>query len=299
MSKRKASTLGDGHQSHKPWKWRNQLTQLQAVQVLEKDKSFPGYVLDVDHDKKEVFIHYNGFPSTYDEWIPWKSPRLQYPLPIFHTLTKPTRSDQKHNLEICQICLDRLKNPTQALVCGHMFCNGCLQRFHQDRPDICPSCNVTRTFVKDVHFERMQFADKVECQGCANVIDGDKVSSSSSNFEICPKSKYTCDLCQETLKSFDPEHYQTCTGVRYECGFSMLSFSYSEFKKHIRDYLNCMQCGTPFQRYTDRIPHIETCPNNLLTCPFKYCAYEGTWKEIQEHAKNGRQEHYNLLRNEY
>eukprot|EP01040_Poterioochromonas_malhamensis_P027071 gene27071-34223_t len=33
-------------------------------------------IMNIDHREQSVFVHYNGWPRRWDEWIRWDSPRL-------------------------------------------------------------------------------------------------------------------------------------------------------------------------------------------------------------------------------
>ena len=45
-------------------------------------------------------------------------------------------------VNICAICLDKVRNPKMLSKCGHTFCTGCIDEyFHKDKPK-CPTCGV-------------------------------------------------------------------------------------------------------------------------------------------------------------
>jgi hypothetical protein len=64
-------------------------------------------ILDVDRLEKRLFVHYNGWPARWDEWLPFDSPRLA-----------PFRSRTVHSSLAPQACPEPNILPTQAIMTG-------------------------------------------------------------------------------------------------------------------------------------------------------------------------------------
>ncbi|XP_066936159.1 TNF receptor-associated factor 4-like [Clytia hemisphaerica] len=69
----------------------------------------------------------------------------------------------------CAICLLVLREPVQAVKCGHRFCEKCIGEFHLQNPGKCPKDWQEIQVFPDVGKKREILSLKIRC---ANFVDG-------------------------------------------------------------------------------------------------------------------------------
>lgn len=156
----------------------------------------------------------------------------------------------------CPICFLVLRDPSQLVCCGHVFCTRCIEKALRDGNGSCPMCaRVNPTIFVDQHFKRMLASYRVYC------IHQEQEEETGNNGGGCTWSGELGQL--ETHLNFNPTPDTQLNGCQYV-------------------EVNCNSCNGKIKRSCLNRHQSNLCPQRSTMCP--HCNYISTHVVItQDH----------------
>ena len=157
--------------------------------------------------------------------------------------------------QMCPICHLVARKACQANCCGKIFCKGCLGKLRQYSDEFkCPICRkmLGKRYFKDKRMEREILHLQIYCtnknEGCSwqgNLQDID------THIQACRNQEVTCYKCDVYMQRHQLEIHNSdeCLQRDYKC------------------------------------PHLEECPDLVLTCPNEGCEVEIKRQEMGSHQQ--------------
>ncbi|KAK3095742.1 hypothetical protein FSP39_018426 [Pinctada imbricata] len=65
------------------------------------NKWYPAKIVDIEEDEQSVMIHFDGWNSRYDEWVPMTSEKLRPRVRYSSRKDKPRHGVCHHNMGVC------------------------------------------------------------------------------------------------------------------------------------------------------------------------------------------------------
>lgn len=205
----------------------------------------------------------------------------------------------------CSMCLEVMENASCLTRCGHSFCQACLKRAIQRKPE-CPQCRQQgEDCVPNFTLRKLIASLSVRCahEGCAAVMPR---SDLDAHVLKCPNGPHKCnvpnssdphDWCSFTCGSEAErvQHRQRCDYVLVQCPHGCGDqFSAKLLSAHERSCLavplQCPDCGASMSR-GEFAEHL--CPNEEIQC--ELCQKALTRRQLGDHMEEAAKEHVNQL----
>ncbi|XP_066933486.1 TNF receptor-associated factor 4-like [Clytia hemisphaerica] len=101
----------------------------------------------------------------------------------------------------CAICHLILRDPVQAVDCGHRFCKNCISQFHQTNPAKCPMDWKTIQIFPDIGKKREILNLQIRCQNHEEGCDWqNEIREEENHLQNCGYERVSCELkCGEDI----------------------------------------------------------------------------------------------------
>uniref|UniRef100_A0A7M5UVC7 Uncharacterized protein n=1 Tax=Clytia hemisphaerica TaxID=252671 RepID=A0A7M5UVC7_9CNID len=134
----------------------------------------------------------------------------------------------------CAICHLILREPVQAVKCGHRFCTKCIGEFHQTNPEKCPMDWQTIQVFPDIGKKREILNLQIRCQnheeGC---VWQNEIRELENHLKNCGYQKVPCELkCGENvLQKNMPKHLVVECRMILRCAFKDYGCTFKDLPK--------------------------------------------------------------------
>lgn len=185
--------------------------------------------------------------------------------------------DQKAASELqCPICLEVSPSVCETLICGHLFCEGCLAQVRNSVGNKCPSCNSVITGQQQALFCRRQIQNLVV--KCSNAGYGCAATHALTNDEkhraVCDFEQLACACGQRVARRAHPEHAASVCPLRpVRCGICAQWTPFRDAERHgsvcpeAKTQCGNAGCGAALLR-KQLAAHREICAFERLECPW-------------------------------
>uniref|UniRef100_A0A7M5WRL9 Uncharacterized protein n=2 Tax=Clytia hemisphaerica TaxID=252671 RepID=A0A7M5WRL9_9CNID len=160
------------------------------------------------------------------------------------------KDDQNQNAQIdgainrdditCVICLLVLREPVQAVDCGHRFCTKCIGEFHLINPGKCPKDWQDIQVFPDVGKKREILSLKIRCKnftvGCTWQ---NELREQKGHLEKCGYESVACQLeCGEfVLRKNMQNHVDTLCPIVFPCEYQEFGCTFKGTKMLLNDHM--------------------------------------------------------------
>lgn len=209
----------------------------------------------------------------------------------------------------CPICTFAVRDPVQTL-CGHPFCNACLQRTFRGNTLTCPVCR-TELFSSQIYPNKLQerqvLSLKIKCdrhrKGCEWI---GELREREHHTGACQYVRKPCGRhCGKLVMRKDAvEHDERkCSRRTVECVHCHHNVQVRYFKIHSRKCwemaVSCERCGSvlPRKEMRQHACRQGSCHIGTVKCEFEEfgCEFEGNQQNIREHLEGGVAAHLSKL----
>ncbi|XP_013379813.1 TNF receptor-associated factor 4 isoform X2 [Lingula anatina] len=193
----------------------------------------------------------------------------------------------------CPLCSLPMREPVQITVCGHRFCDSCLQEYLREGIFKCPEDELPLDFAKIYPDQDLEVEIMNSLVRCKHFKEGckwtDKAAHLQAHLDICRYDAVPCpNQCAAMLSRIClQDHLEyTCHKRRVTCDFCGIEFSGEQMDNHDGECgyetVWCEnKCGARLQRRFLNNHMKNECHKRLAMCLF--CHKEFVFETLQTH----------------
>uniref|UniRef100_A0A7M5VA19 Uncharacterized protein n=1 Tax=Clytia hemisphaerica TaxID=252671 RepID=A0A7M5VA19_9CNID len=214
----------------------------------------------------------------------------------------------EENSVICPICLHVLREPMQAVDCGHRFCRTCVDQLVRNANGryTCPEDRSVMTLFQDRGREREIMSLLVKCR---NVRNGCHWSHELRHLEThqseCGYEETHCviTLCSKRVQRrlLEQHHSEECDYRLVICLYCSDEYMHYDEEEHITDCdrlpLCCDHCSVADIPRNEMETHLTNCMKVPRPCPFQPigCEEKFVLEELPLHQERAKEKHIALM----
>ncbi|XP_066935138.1 TNF receptor-associated factor 6-like [Clytia hemisphaerica] len=210
----------------------------------------------------------------------------------------------------CSICLFILKDPMQAIECGHRFCKTCVAGLQKgvNGSYVCPEDRAETAFYPDKGRGREILGFAVRCSnkmlGCPWVKELREVEDHKEqcDFKIVKCVVESC--AEEFQRRYEDQHYKKCKYRMVQCPFCNEDYIFAFEEEHIDDCEEFLECcdycsDIDIPRSKMDIHLSKDCKKIPLCCPYEPlgCKEKMLFSDLEKHEVISTQHHLKLAIN--
>ncbi|XP_066935137.1 TNF receptor-associated factor 6-like [Clytia hemisphaerica] len=207
----------------------------------------------------------------------------------------------------CAICLFILREPMQAIECGHRFCKSCVADLKKgdNGKHMCPEDRSEMNLFPDKGKEREILGRAVKCtnvrNGCSSV---QELRNLEDHKEQCDFKIVKCvveSCAEEFQRRYEDQHYKKCKYRMVQCPFCNEDYISAFEEEHIEDCEEFLECcdfcdtvGIPRSKMNDHLT--KACKKIPHSCKFASigCQEKMILDKLRSHQSIATEHHLNL-----